>query len=507
MNRLFILTALCALIGVSGNVEAATNLHPANHLDVFEAGLDSLYGFNEAQADRLFERGAQEGCVMCHWGIAYAAARLAIFYQAPHLLSRGSGALSQAEIIATHRGCTPVQSGLLLATRAIYKQLLATPPESGQQMMALADYVDVMRCVHRQFTADPDIATLFATGLLSTTNTSCHHAQTIFLNKSAEIFTVLEPALSQHPNHIGLHHIYIHARELSSHPERALPSAYALPKLAPELGHLVHMPSHIFARLGMYDDAAHANRDAIAVDMRTREDGADHTVYTTQLTLHNYHFLWSMLSLCGEYDAALEIAREVKHVVSELAVPAGSWRDTLLSFDMLSHIEMQRWSEARDTATPPQAGYLLDSLTYLGHGLAALYIGDLPSYRCAREALQSHVRQCTIMTPGATEIYIAESLLEAEGWRLHERWADALAAYHRAISYEDAIGYREPWPWQLPIRNYLAQALIARGAFQEAVDVCEEELAKHPRAPKTTRLLAEALRALRNPRWHTLPGR
>ncbi len=505
MYRLLFLTALCATLSTYSRAKAATDLHAAHHADTFEAGLASLYGFDEVQAQRFFAQGADEGCAMCHWGIAYAAVRLAAFYQPPDdVLPRGYDALLQAEALAAQHGCTLVQNGLLLATRAYYHRWLAHPAVPTEPLGA---YVDLMRRVYRQFAADPDVATLFATGLLSVVNPSCHQPQTGFFAETAEIFAVLEPALAQHPEHIGLHHIYIHAREASTHPERALPSAYALPRLAPRLGHLVHMPSHIFARLGMYEDAAQANRDAIAVDLRARADGADHTVYTTVLTLHNYHFLWSMLSLRGKYDAALDVAREVRQWVAELALPANMWRDILLSFEMLTHIEMERWHEARQTTLPPQAGSYLEAITGLGHGLAALHADDAPAYQNARETLQAHLRQSTSMTPRAGDIRIAAILLDAEAARLSQRWDDAWAAYRQAISYEDAIPYQEPWPWQVPVRNYLARALIDCGAFEDAVQACDEELAKHPRAPKTTRLLAEALQASGNPRMHTLPGR
>ena len=502
MPRTICMATLVMILGAAPYAAAATRLHSSEHAATFEAGLASLYGYNEAQAERFFAQGAEEGCVMCHWGMAYAVARLAETYVDTTFLDRGHAALLQAEALAADHGCTPLQGGLILATRAYYQRVF-----TGQHAKAITDHVDTLRCLHRQFNSDPDIATLFAIGLLVASNASCHNPQTGFFEEDAEVLCVLEHALRQHPDHIGLHHLYIHAREVSNHPERALPSAYALPRLAPTLGHLVHMPSHIFARLGMYDDAVHANRDAIALDLELLQEDADHTLYRSLFTLHNYHFLWSMLSLRGEYENALNVAREVQSQVKAFALAPGLWRDILLSFEMLAHIEAEHWHEASQTRVPDDAGYYLEAISHLGHGLAAIHRGGRSARETAKSALRSHRRQSTGTTPFAKNIHVAAELLDAESLRADGRWLDAFAAYQTAVTVEDSMGYQEPWPWQLPARNYLANALTTYGAYEEAVRVCDEELAKHPRAPRTVRLLAEALQALGDPRMHTLPGR
>jgi hypothetical protein len=140
--------------------------------------------------------------------------------------------------------------------------------------------------------------------------------------ETLELVATLERTLKKHPNHLGANHYYIHAVEASPHPERALPSARRLASLAPEQGHLVHMPSHIYIRTGMYHDAARANEAAIKTDQDFLTKSHETGVYPVMYATHNYDFLLYSEMMEGRKRDAIKTARELKDMVPVEVVKA-----------------------------------------------------------------------------------------------------------------------------------------------------------------------------------------
>ena len=149
------------------------------------------------------------------------------------------------------------------------------------------------------------------------------------IRKPEEVLGVLESVLARNPNHPGAIHLYIHTVELAR-PELAEAGADRLWKLAPGAGHLVHMPSHIFRRIGRYKDASQSNEDAVTADEDYIEQCRAQGVYPLAYYPHNIHFLWDSATMEGRSQVALEAARK-----SAARIPEGAWREVPLLHQFL----------------------------------------------------------------------------------------------------------------------------------------------------------------------------
>jgi tetratricopeptide (TPR) repeat protein len=252
----------------------------------FNQGLELLYGFNHDEAIRSFRQATEHDpdCAMAWWGIAYA--------HGPHINNpvlseaQSSGAIEAAqEAMRRLAHAAPVEQALIRAVSERY----ALPFQEDRRHLDEA-FAAAMETVWKRFSEDPDVGALFAESLmvLQPWDLWTHAGEP--KGRAEEIVRVLERVLELDENHPGANHFYIHAVEASPEPERALQAARRLAKLVPGAGHLVHMPAHIYARLGHWADASDANVAAIDVDRSYFKVAPEPGFYVIYY-LHNMHFL------------------------------------------------------------------------------------------------------------------------------------------------------------------------------------------------------------------------
>src|SRR5687767_13595976 len=306
----------------------------------FDQGVILVYGFNHDEAARAFRRAAEldPRMAMAHWGLALA---LGPNYNETNI--------SPERMKAAHEA---VQKGLALAAggpahERAYLEALAkrfsADPSPDQQKLWVA-YRDAMAALVRRYPDDADAATLWADAamILDAWRLFDHAGRPAA--GTEEVIAALEAVLRRAPEHIGAHHLCIHAVEASQTPERALLSADRLAALSPAAGHLVHMPAHIYMRTGDYERAAQSNEWAAKADQQYIERGGLPGIYTAAYYSHNLHFLAAAYSMQGNYAEAMKAARRLEANVSPYLKEMPSF-ESFMPTSMLISVRFGRWDD------------------------------------------------------------------------------------------------------------------------------------------------------------------
>ncbi len=443
----------------------------------FDQGLTLVYAFNHPEAVRSFERAAQldPQMTMAYWGIA---------------LALGSNINSEIDSERERSAYEAVQKARMLAA--------AGPEQERQYVAALAKRYSIL------YPNDLDAATLFAEAAMVLRPWRLWTADGRPEEGTLEIVAALESVLRRDPNHIGAIHYYIHAVEASPHPEWALPYAVMLPALVPAAGHLVHMPAHIYERLGDYMSAARSNREAARADEATVAARGVEASSALLYYSHNLHFLAVAESMAGRLTDSLAAARKLEqHVAPHLkATPVV---EIFMPTSTLILVRFRRWDEVLKLPMPEAA--LATAVTYwhFARGLAFVATGDVA------RAEQEH-RDFLRAEKGITEDMASaggvasESVRRVADYVVSARIAGAkgdakteIELLRKGVEREDSLGYDEPPTWYLPTRESLGGALLRNGEYAEAERVFRADLERNRRNGRSLFGLMGALTSQNRP--------
>jgi tetratricopeptide (TPR) repeat protein len=446
----------------------------------FDQGLRFVYAFNHEEAIRSFEAAADwdPEAAMSYWGIA---------------LALGPNINSAMERKDERRAIEMVKKARRLADRATPKEqayieaLVARyVGRKGAKRKGLDEaYAKAMRLVAQRFPEDDDASTLFAEAMMDLRPWDFWKGDGRPQPGTDEIVTTLESVLARNPNHPGACHYYIHALEASPFPERALACAERLPELMPGAGHLVHMPAHLYIRLGKYHEAAERNEHAAHVDkayLATRTPSGD---YADGYYSHNLHFLWASLMMEGRSAEGTKVARELAGTITEDEARADKWKELYLPTPLYSLIRFERWDELLREPPPPKGFRLMDGMWRLGRGLALVSTGRLPGAEGEHYALANLTKQINRDRSqeekiARTLLKIAERLLAGEIAARRQQYDDAIRKLKEAVKLEDSLPYVEPPHWPLPVRQYLGSVLLRAGRPADAETEYRADLSRNP---------------------------
>jgi tetratricopeptide (TPR) repeat protein len=463
----------------------------------FDQGLVLTFGFNHEAAIRSFEEATRldPECAMCRWGIALALGPNINAPMGPAAARRAYLEIQQARKLARDAGH---------AREVAYIEALALryAPEPPEDRAALdRAYADAMRVLHRADPDDLDAATLFAESLMDLYPWAYWTPEGEPREFTTEIVTTLEAVLTANPEHVGANHFYIHAVE-EFYPEKGEAAADRLGPLAPDAGHLVHMPSHIYWRIGRYEDAAEINQRAAASDERFFTWCRPGAFYRAVYYPHNLHFLWAAASAEGRRDLALMTARKL-----EAATRPGLAETPILqefvAIPMLTMARFGLWDAILGEPRPdPRAVYWTGIWEYT-RGLAQVQTGDLSMAHASLDRLRATSRRedarALILAGGAasaaTLLEIGIAHLDGEIAIAEGRSDEAIEALELAAARHDALPYMEPPPWYAPPRQPLGALLLDVGRADEAEGVYLEDLRQYPKNGWSLLGLAQSLRA------------
>lgn len=450
----------------------------------FDQGLILAYGFNHAEAERSFREAARldPDCAICWWGVAW-------------VLGPNINAPMSAENVPT--AWTALQKARKLAPRAssreqdlieaLAQRYVENPP--GQRGDLDQAFAQAMRAVAEKYPDDLDIETMYAEALmdLHPWNYWTHDGKP--RPWTPEILDTLEAVLARNENHPQANHLYVHAIEASPTPEKGVPMADRLRTLVPGAGHLVHMPSHIYIRVGRYADASEANIRAIAVDQAYITQCHAQGLYPLAYHPHNYHFLFAARSLEGRSRDAIEAAQHMQGMVSEEKMREQGW-GTLQHYwaaPLYAWVRFGKWDEIL-SAPPPAADLLYPrGVWHYARAMAFRARGQLDQADAELDALKRIAANPALakitlwnINPSSTLMAIAARVVEGEIAARRKRYKQAIAALEEAVKLEDSLLYDEPPSWQLPTRLNLGAVQLAAGRPAAAEKTYREELEKFP---------------------------
>jgi tetratricopeptide (TPR) repeat protein len=441
-------------------------------------GLNLAYAFNHGEARRAFREAARldPSLAMAYWGQALVLGPNINAMMEPNDEPHADELVKKA--LSLRSTATPRERALIEALDHRY---------SGTADRRTADnqaYADAMRAVHGQFPDDPDIAMLYVESMMDLRpwgywmRDGRPHAGT------AAIVALTEDVIRKHPKHPGALHMYIHLMELTA-PDKAEAAADALLPLMPAAGHMVHMPSHIYQRVGRYADAMRSNELAIAADENYITQCRAQGLYPMAYYPHNIHFLWFAATADGQSRAALDAARKVAakiddNVLAEIPITAG--------FRVVPYWALARfgqWDAILKERKPPAANAFLTGSWHYVRGLAFTAKGQLAAADKELVALRATLKHPSLDGPmfspnaGRAILAIAPHHLAGELAAARGAYGTAIAALERAVRLDDALVYTEPSEFMFPPRLALGAVLLQAGRPDEAETVYWEDLRRN----------------------------
>lgn len=440
-------------------------------------GINLAYAFNHAEARRAFREAARldPNLAMAHWGQALVLGpninAMMESSEEPHALEHVTQAM------ALRAGASPREQALIEALAKRYTGDAAHRTTSDKA------YADAMRDVHRRFPDDLDIAMLYVESMMDLRPWGYWMPDGSPHEGTAEIVALTEDVIRRSPKHPAALHMYIHLME-AHHAGKAEAAADALLPLLPAAGHMVHMPSHIYQRVGRYSDAMRSNELAILADEDYITQCRAQGLYPMGYYPHNIHFLWFAATFDGQSTRAIDAARKVAakvddEVLKTVPITAG--------FRVVPYLALTRfgkWDEMLREPEPP-ANAFLRGVWHYARGIAFVAKNQL-------DAAEGELAKLSVLlpdpaldgplfspNPGRSILAIAPVVLRAEIASARGDSDQAIAGAEKAVRMEDALIYTEPSEWHYPPRHLLGALLLDAGRAAEAETVYWEDLKRN----------------------------
>ena len=446
----------------------------------FDQGLRLAFGFNHAEAQRAFREAqkADPGCALCFWGESLILGPNINVPMMPEANAPALAALAKAVELAPK--APPRDRALIDALATRY----SSDPKAERSALDAA-YASAMERVAKQYPADDTVQTLYAEAMMDTQPWDYWAPGGVQpKGHGAAIVGTLETVLRRNPDHAGAIHLYIHAVEASTQPQKALPYANRLGALMPGAGHIVHMPAHIYYRVGMYRASLDTNKRAMAVDERYFRTSPSDPLYRAAYYPHNIHFLMVSAQMGGDGKAAIDAARKLDASMPAEVVAQFAIMQPVKAAPYTTHAQFSDPDTILKLAAPPANLALVATMYHYARAVAFARKGDAPSAR-GEIAELARIERDTDWKPFAEWNVPAKEIVQTARLVATGRLAAAAGdldgaarAYDEAVFVEDALAYTEPPYWYYPVRQSLAAIKLRQGKLDEAEKIFRESLAR-----------------------------
>ena len=451
----------------------------------FDQGLMLSWAFNHAEALRAF-REAQRldpGCAMCFWGEALALGSNINDPMHDEAIAPAWAALTKA--LELKDSASPRELALIEALAHRY-----APDASADRAALNVAWADAMRKVASEYKTDVDIQVLFADAMMNLQPWDYWEAGgTTPKGIGAELIATLEATLALDPDHPAAAHFYIHTVEASATPELAEPYADRLRDAVPAAGHLVHMPAHIYVRVGRYADALEANRKAIRADeaLLAQVGDAASPLYRFGYYPHNVHFLMVSAQLAGSRQDVLEAAAKLNEVTSDQVSEELAWVQAIKTAPYTGHAQFSEPELILELPDPGDRFPLVKGFWHYARGIAQARAGDFAAAEVEAQSIGTLIETADFIGLEAQYLHardllgIARNVVEARVSQVQGNFAEAEHKLRAAVALQDGIAYMEPPYWYYPVRQTLGAVLLQQEKPEEAVEVFQQALKEQPR--------------------------
>lgn len=461
----------------------------------FDQGLTLMYAFNHSEAIRSFEKAAELDpmMAMAYWGIAYA---LGPNYNLPADNDQRKLAYKSMKKAVKHSmHSTQAEKDYI---NALSKRYAKNVDKISQQDLDV-QFKNAMKKLYEKYPNDPDAGTLYAESMMNLKPWQLWNKDGTPADGTVEIVTVLESVLKKYPDHPGANHFYIHAVEASNYPGKALQSCKVLKNLVPAAGHLVHMPAHIYFRVGDYEDASLANEYAITSDNNYIKNYNPEGVYPLMYYNHNINFLSVSRMMEGKYNDAMksadQIQENVKPFLSEMPMMEGFYANPLMILNSFG-----KWDEIISIPSADTSLILYNALLHSIKGAAYASKGNPDEAKKELEVSNEFRKQFSpelIMGLNTADLILrlSNTVLEGKIAEAEGRIPEAIELLKLAVQMEDSVNYDEPPDWYPSVRLTLGKVLFINKDYATAEQVFRDELKKYPHNGRGLYGLKESLKA------------
>ncbi len=466
----------------------------------FDQGMNLAFGFNHAEAERAFREAARldPSCAICWWGVAWMLGPNYNLPMASEAVPLAWEAIGKAQALAA--GATANERAYIAALALRYS------PEPIEDRKPLdRAFADAMREVTRSYPDDLDALAIFAQSLMELIPWDLYTLDDRPKPETAEALSALEQVLARDPHHPLALHLYIHAVE-KVHPRRAEAAADRLRGLVPGAGHLVHMPSHIYIRVGRYADAVAVNQDADTADEAYVAQCHAQGIYPLAYHSHNVHFIAAAGAFEGRSALAIEAASKLarRHQDQHDMMVSADWATLQYYYSLPLYMLLRfgRWDEILSFPEPAADLPYTRAIWHYARGTARARRGDLPGAEAELVRLAAYADDAAMdefkiwgFNTFRQVFQLAREVLSGEVAAARGDYEAAIDRLEEAVFLEDAFLYQEPPDWPIPARHNLGAVLLAAGRPAEAEEVYRRDLEIYPGNGWSLHGLARALEA------------
>ena len=454
----------------------------------FNQGLVLSFAFNHAESIRSF-KAAQKldpSCAMCYWGEALS--------RGPNInvTSDGKVVMSDNDRLEAFKAIERAKELMSSSTLKEQDYIIALSSRYNGQVgtdRSVLDrkYAQSMEELSKKYPDDMDASSLFAESLMNTMPWNYWAEDGNPKPDTVKVINSLEDVLEKAPDHPLAIHLYIHAVEASSSPERAEAAADRLGDLVPGAGHLVHMPAHIYWRVGRYHDASEANIKAAQVDEEYIAQCNAQGFYPALYYPHNIHFLWAASTMEGRSGLSIESALKVAKYVGPEQIKQFPVVEFFHTVPLLSYVRFGKWKEILSYSAPEQDFKYSTGIYHYARGIAFSSLGKneeaLKELSYIKPLIDTPEIKNLVKSgqPSAKLLEIADNLLLGQIEFKNGNYEASIISLKKAVSLQDDLPYTEPPFWYYPTRQSLGRVLIEAGKFTEAEAVFRKDLEDYPR--------------------------
>jgi tetratricopeptide (TPR) repeat protein len=457
-------------------------------------GLNLSYAFNHAEAGRAYREAERldPNLAIAFWGEALALGPNINAPMDPAAEPKALEVIQKA--VALKPKASPREAALIDALTYRYSG------KAEDRRARDVAYADAMRKVHLQFPDDDDISMLYVESVMDLRPWGYWTRDGLPYDRTAEVVALTEKVIAKNPNHPGALHLYIHLME-AFQADKAEVAADRLLTLMPAAGHMVHMPAHIYQRVGRYADAQKSNEMAIAADEDYISQCRAQGLYPMAYYPHNLHFLWFAATAQGNSKIAIEAARKAASQVSEETLKAVP---LLAGFRVVPYYALTRfgkWDEMLREPEPPSSNVYLTGMWRYARGTAFLGKGQTSDAEAELAKVSGLMSDKSLDSPlfspntALAVLTIGQEVLAGNIAASKKNYDEAVAHLERAVRLEDALVYTEPAEFHYPPRQALGAVLLAAGRPAEAETVYWEDLKRNRESGWSLFGLMQALKA------------
>jgi pimeloyl-ACP methyl ester carboxylesterase/tetratricopeptide (TPR) repeat protein len=459
-------------------------------------GLNLAYAFNHAEAGRAFAEAARldPTAAMAYWGQALVLGPNINAPMSAEDEPKASALVQKA--LALESNASPRERAYIEALAARY----TGKPEDRQR--ADKAYAEAMGRMVAAFPADLDARTLYAEALMDLRPWNYWTKDGVAYDDTRKALDALAHVIAAHKNHPGALHLWIHLWEATDTPERAEAEADRLLPLMPGAGHIVHMPAHIYQRVGRHADVITSNQLAAKADEDYIAQCRAQGLYPLAYYPHNLHFIWMGATASGQRQLALDAARKLANQVPQEALASTPILQGFVVVPYWAMVRFEQWDAILADQGPRYQTPFTRGVWHYARASAWIARGRIAEAERELAALKTVVADPSLKgqttfsaNSGYAILRIAPEVLAGEIAATRKDWDTALLHLERAVRYEDTLVYQEPHDWHAPVRQTLGRVLLAAGRPDEAEAVFWEDLKKNAESGWSLAGLVQALNA------------